>query len=328
MLRRVSTARLALCCTALAMSQSAFAASADAGESADREVALRFADAPRWTDVLAREAREAGLRARPGIRCMMPADEIPADCAGPAWRSGFEVLRGLSPIERVAGVQARVNQLPYVSDLANWGMADRWETPAEMFARGGDCEDYALTKYFALRDLGLSESAMRIAIVWDSQDQEQHAVLYVEVDGQSWVLDNKFAAPVAAASVAQRYRLIWSVNRDGARLSVAADGGEGGPRMRAVRGGKMLVLSTRPIRRQGTQPMPRIEIVASAGQGGPRPTQGLARIGVAILPAETRLRALAAAIPVPAEPVTPTGEFAVRGELVRAGEIVVRYAGK
>lgn len=284
---------------------------------------MRLSDAPRWTDVLTREAREAAAPARSSIHCMMPADEMPGDCGRHDWRTGFQSLRGLPVGEMVVAVQARVNKLPYVSDLANWGMADRWETPAEMFARGGDCEDYALTKYFALRDLGLSESAMRIAIVWDNQDQEQHAVLFADVDGQSWVLDNKFAVPVPAASVATRYRLIWSVNRDGARLSTVAGEGEGGPRMRVARGGKMLVLSTRPIRRDAAQPMPRIEVV-SAGQGGTRPPADLAKVGAAILPVEIRLRALAASLPLSAEPVTPTREIA----LARAGEIVVRYAGK
>ncbi|NYT40293.1 transglutaminase-like cysteine peptidase [Sphingomonas sp. R-74633] len=296
----------------------------DAGESASREIALRLADAPRWTDVLAREAREGGVVPRSSIHCMMPADELPAECgARPNWRAGFEALRGLPAGERVVAVQARVNKLPYVSDLANWGMADRWETPAEMFARGGDCEDYALTKYFALRDLGLSESAMRLAIVWDNVDQEQHAVLFVDVDGQNWVLDNKFAMPVPATSVEARYRVIWSVNRDGARLSTTAGEGEGGPRMRVARGGKMLVLRTRPIRRDLVQPMPRIE-VAAAGQGGTPLPAGVARVGAAILPVELRLRALAAFLRLPAEPVTPAREIA----LARAGEIVIRYAGK
>lgn len=328
MLRRVSTARLALLCAALVVGQSAFAASGDARDSASREVALRLADAPRWTDVLAREAREAAAPARSSIHCMMPADEMPGDCgARPDWRAGFQSLRGLPAGEAVVAVQARVNKLPYVSDLANWGMADRWETPAEMFARGGDCEDYALTKYFALRDLGLSEHAMRIAIVWDNVDQEQHAVLFITVDGQNWVLDNKFAVPMPATSLEGRYRVIWSVNRDGAKLSVADGEGEGGPRLRVARGGKMLVLSTRPIRRAVENPAPRIEL-ASAGQGGTLPNPDFARLGAAILPAAARLRALAAAIPLSPEPVTPIPEIALRTELSRAGETVVRYAGK
>lgn len=307
------------------MGQSAFAASGDAAESAyGSEVALRLADAPRWTDVLAREAREAGPPARASVHCLMPADELPAECgARPDWRAGFQSLRGLPAGEAVVAVQARVNKLPYVSDLANWGMADRWETPAEMFARGGDCEDYALTKYFALRDLGFSERAMRIAIVWDNDDREQHAVLFVEVDGQNWVLDNKFAVPMPASSLASRYRVIWSVNRDGARLSTAGAEGEGGPRMRVARGGRMLVFSTRPIRRDQAQPMSRIEI-ASAGQGGAHVSVDFARIGGEIPSVAAPIAAMVPAIPQLPEPVTPAPQIA----LARAGENVVRYTGK
>lgn len=294
-------------------------------DAPSRDVALRLADAPRWTDVLAREAREGGgaIAARSSIHCMMPADDMPADCAGPAWRAGFQALRPLPALERVFAVQARVNQLPYVSDLANWGMADRWETPVEMFARGGDCEDFALTKYFVLRDLGVAEGAMRLAIVWDNDDKEQHAVLFVEVDGQSWVLDNKFAEPVPAARVAARYRMIWSVNRAGALLSASAGEGEGGPRMRLARGGKMLVLGTRPIRRDQAPAMPRIEI-APAGQGDAGPSFALARIGAAVVATGLHLHGPAE----PLEPVTPRPEPALRSESARVEEIAAPAAGK
>ena len=37
------------------------------------------------------------------------------------------------------------------SDLAQWGVADRWSAPLETLASGrGDCEDYAIAKYVAL----------------------------------------------------------------------------------------------------------------------------------------------------------------------------------
>lgn len=41
-------------------------------------------------------------------------------------------------------------------DLQTWGRADHWATPAEVLARGrGDCEDYAIAKYFALLAAGV-----------------------------------------------------------------------------------------------------------------------------------------------------------------------------
>ena len=313
-MRRVSSTRLALAWAALASGQVPSAIAADAPESRERaELALRLADAPRWTDVLAREAAApAGLP----LYCKMPADELPAECGVQGWRAAFAGLRGLPAADQIAGVQAVVNKLPFVSDLANWGMADRWETPAEMFARGGDCEDFALTKYFALRDLGLPEAAMRIAVVWDNQDAEQHAVLFAEAGGRSWVLDNKFAAAVPAADVAKRYRVIWSVNREGARLA-AADSGEGeGPRLRIARGGRMLVLRTRPVRREAILPAggPRIELAVAR----PRMTAGIARLGAALSPGQV--------VPQPVGSASKNRENIVRNELIRAGEITVRHA--
>ncbi|MDQ0251466.1 putative transglutaminase-like cysteine proteinase [Sphingomonas kyeonggiensis] len=312
-MRRVSSTRLALAWAALASGQSLSAAAAEAPESRERaDVALRLADAPRWTDVLAREAGEAGGPAPLSLYCRMPADELPVECGVRGWRAAFAGLRGLPAADQVSGVQAVVNRLPYVSDLANWGMADRWETPAEMFARGGDCEDFALTKYFALRDLGLPEAAMRIAVVWDSQDAEQHAVLFVEAGGQNWVLDNKFAAPVPAADVATRYRVIWSVNRDGARLA-ALDSGEGeGPRLRVARGGRMLVLRIRPVRREAVAPAGGLRVARAVAPAG------IARLGAALSRAEIAV--------APVGTASKNRENSVRNALSRAGEIALGYA--
>lgn len=193
---------------------------------------MRLADVPRWTDLVARADAEALAESR-----------------NPAWRDALAPLRDRPAVEQLAGVQRAINALPYVSDQRNWGMADRWETPSEMFARGGDCEGYALTKYFALRELGFDEAALRIAIVWDAVDREQHAILFVEAAGTRWILDNKFAEPVPASSLAGRYQAIWSVNRGGASLSAGAFARDAG-RARLARGGTILVI---PARRRGRE---------------------------------------------------------------------------
>ena len=42
------------------------------------------------------------------------------------------------------------------SDVAQWGVADRWSAPLETFTtRRGDCEDYAIAKYVARREKDL-----------------------------------------------------------------------------------------------------------------------------------------------------------------------------
>lgn len=64
-------------------------------------------------------------------------------------------------------VNATVNhRVSFSPDISNWGRADHWATPDELFARGaGDCEDYAIAKYFALRAAGLPEKQLRLVYV-------------------------------------------------------------------------------------------------------------------------------------------------------------------
>ncbi|MCB1684903.1 MAG: transglutaminase-like cysteine peptidase [Pseudomonadales bacterium] len=66
----------------------------------------------------------------------------------------------------------------------------RWSTAAEFIERGGDCEDYASTKYFLLRTLGLPAARMRVVIAFDRAARRHHAVLAVELaSGNIWLLD-------------------------------------------------------------------------------------------------------------------------------------------
>jgi predicted transglutaminase-like cysteine proteinase len=44
-----------------------------------------------------------------------------------------------------------------VSDLAQYGVTELWASPLTTFAAGaGDCEDYAIAKYVALRQAGMA----------------------------------------------------------------------------------------------------------------------------------------------------------------------------
>jgi predicted transglutaminase-like cysteine proteinase len=78
------------------------------------------------------------------------------------------------------------------SDEAQWGVADRWSAPFETLRSGrGDCEDYAIVKYVALLEAGLSEDDMKIVILKRVFPNEDHAVLAVRVDGNWLILDNR-----------------------------------------------------------------------------------------------------------------------------------------
>ncbi|MFN3932429.1 MAG: transglutaminase-like cysteine peptidase [Brevundimonas sp.] len=217
---------------------------------------------PRWTDVQARASQRAvpapakltkACKNAPPPKSgkdIRPA-KVRAACTRRDFQKAVDVARGGSTIDRMMAVDRAVNALPYVADSRNWGVADYWETPEEMFTRGGDCEGFALTKYFALRELGVRDDAMRIAIVWDRRDLEEHAVLLVRAGGDTWILDNKTARPVRLADDSERYRLIYHVNGSGARLPDMAESRQRSPaRARIVDGGRTLVLKITPRSRR------------------------------------------------------------------------------
>lgn len=87
------------------------------------------------------------------------------------------------------------NLVPQVEDRAHWGTADYWATPAELVAsNGGDCEDFVIAKYFALRESGIPAEKMRLTYVKSFQGGkiENHMVLayYPTPEAEPFLLDN------------------------------------------------------------------------------------------------------------------------------------------
>jgi predicted transglutaminase-like cysteine proteinase len=77
------------------------------------------------------------------------------------------------------------------SDMAQWGVADHWSPPFETLqTHRGDCEDYAIVKYVALLQAGLSPNDVKIVILQSILSKEEHAVVAARVDGQWLILDN------------------------------------------------------------------------------------------------------------------------------------------
>lgn len=135
-------------------------------------------------------------------------------CAPPVWLAFLDSLRGQTPWNQMVAVNRWANAKPYVPDWINWHVPDYWETPGQFIAYGGDCEDYAITKYFSLVRLGFSPDDLRIVIVNDTSKQVFHAVLAVRLNGQTWLLDNEAARVVAMDSVAH-YIPVYSLNQNG-----------------------------------------------------------------------------------------------------------------
>lgn len=128
-------------------------------------------------------------------------------------QQSLQGLKGLPLRTMAEHVNSMMNAKRYVNDKANYGSTDYWATPVEFFQRGGDCEDYAIAKYTALRMLGVPENRLRIAIVQDLQKNIPHAVLIVYTDKGAMVLDNQNKAMLNANRISH-YKPIFSINQN------------------------------------------------------------------------------------------------------------------
>ena len=96
---------------------------------------------------------------------------------------------------QLAEVNRFFNRFEYRSDVDVWGKWDYWANPVEFVRRGaGDCEDFAISKYFMLRTLGVPDQNLAIAYVRDLRVNDWHMVLLYRSSsgGDSLVLDGRF----------------------------------------------------------------------------------------------------------------------------------------
>lgn len=157
----------------------------------------------KWTAILPRYEEQ---------KASIDAECTEDSCANVKWEKLISDLQDKPLHEQMKEVNAFFNAIPYVTDQTNWGVADFWQTPYEMMARGGDCEDYAIAKYLTLQRLGVSAEDMRIIIVRDmNRGGEMHAVLEVTNDDTRYLLDNQSKQVVAENRIA-RYRPIYAIN--------------------------------------------------------------------------------------------------------------------
>jgi predicted transglutaminase-like cysteine proteinase len=89
-------------------------------------------------------------------------------------------------------VNTKVNLLPYQSEVG-----DDW-TPA---VDGGDCDSYATAKMQRLIAYGWPERSLRLACCFVERSAGEkrnryHCVLLADIDGQTYVLDNRFPLPM------------------------------------------------------------------------------------------------------------------------------------
>ncbi|BAM92693.1 conserved exported hypothetical protein [Bradyrhizobium oligotrophicum S58] len=90
------------------------------------------------------------------------------------------------------------------SDLAQYGEMDVWTSPLVTFANlAGDCEDYAIAKFVALRLAGIPPEDLRIVILRNTARDEDHAVVAARLEGRWLLLDNQRMAMIEDSAARQ-----------------------------------------------------------------------------------------------------------------------------
>ncbi len=110
------------------------------------------------------------------------------------WQDLIRRDGGADDREKLEKVNAFFNDMiQFVDDIALYGVKDYWATPFEFIARAaGDCEDFAIAKFFTLKAMGVAEERLNITYVKALQYGIHHMVLtyYSHPGAEPLVLDN------------------------------------------------------------------------------------------------------------------------------------------
>ena len=172
---------------------------------------------------------------RAGTDSLGSADAVARRLA--AWRALLQEGRSLGERAKLERVNRFFNRLRFVADGQPGSGPDHWDTPREFLARdGGDCEDFALAKYFTLRALGVPRQRLSLTDVRALRPQgagraaQAHMVLTYRPAGPSGpggralVLDN-LRADILPLSRRADLLPVYSFN--GAGLWLASRDGSG-----------------------------------------------------------------------------------------------------
>jgi predicted transglutaminase-like cysteine proteinase len=158
--------------------------------------------------VRAQAAARLGSRAAQAQRALEPL--LLPTAAG-------EVLDRLEAVNRFFNHQIR-----FRDDAQVWGQPDHWASPFQALGRGeGDCEDYAIGKYFSLLAAGLPAPRLRLVYVMATlpghATPQPHMVLTYhppEAHAEPLVLDNLMDA-LLPASRRPDLQPVFSFNSEG-----------------------------------------------------------------------------------------------------------------
>lgn len=144
-----------------------------------------------------------------------------------AYNALLETLKDAPEMKKLIEVNDFFNRVPYAYDKEVWAKEDYWATPLEFLGRDrGDCEDYVIAKYFALKTLGVSTAKLYFSYVKSTRFNTPHMVLtyFQAPDYVPLVLDS---LNYKISPATKRTDLIPIYNFNGDNLFLARKAGHG-----------------------------------------------------------------------------------------------------
>ena len=140
-------------------------------------------------------------------------------CVSPAALQFLAIVDGARTREgraRFGEINRAINlAIKATSDMAQHGQADVWSPPLATFtSAAGDCEDYAIAKFAALRMAGILPEDLRIVVLRDLVHGEDHAAVLARLDGHWLMLDNRRMAMIEDIDV-RNHRPLFVISDDG-----------------------------------------------------------------------------------------------------------------
>ena len=100
-------------------------------------------------------------------------------------------------IRKLSHVNSFMNKIFPAHDISTKASIDYWATPKEFLIQGhGDCEDYAITKYFTLLEIGIPKEKLYFAVVDVKGERSSHMVLFY--------LENKKSTPLVLDNLSSK----------------------------------------------------------------------------------------------------------------------------
>ncbi|MBL4868170.1 MAG: transglutaminase-like cysteine peptidase [Pseudomonadales bacterium] len=137
------------------------------------------------------------------------------------WQNLIERNQQISILDKLKLVNRFFNSIQFVNDQDHWQTGDYWATPVELLAsNGGDCEDFAIAKYFTLRAMGVPVAQLRLTYVKAIELDRAHMVLtYAENEGEDPLVLDNLKNQIMSASSRTDLDPVYSFNAEGLWLA-------------------------------------------------------------------------------------------------------------